>query len=100
MILWNLDHKRLCDLFEEEGLELLKLFYRNGLKRESVNISIFSESCSRGNMKFVKFLVENGTNIDGNDGTPLKLAIENDRLDIVEHLIRNGANAHSSSMML
>ncbi|PVZ98947.1 hypothetical protein BB558_005042 [Smittium angustum] len=88
---WGIDLKKICDLLEQEGLDFLKLFYVNGFFEYSSNIPIFSKFCKRGNLKFVKFLVENGADIDENDGTPLKLAIENNHFHIVKYLIKRGA---------
>ncbi|PVU88529.1 hypothetical protein BB559_005537, partial [Furculomyces boomerangus] len=97
--LQGLDQKKLCDLFEQEGLDLLKLFFVNGFNVSSANESIFSEFCKRGSLKFVKFLVENGTGINGDgeyidkyDSAPLKLAIENHHFEVANYLIERGAD--------
>ncbi|PVU87954.1 hypothetical protein BB559_005798 [Furculomyces boomerangus] len=87
----DLDSKKLCDLLEEGGLELLKLFFINNFDQDTTDEPIFSEFCSRGNMKFVKFFIENGADVDEDDSTPLKLAIENKHLDVVKYLIQRGA---------
>ncbi|PVZ98002.1 hypothetical protein BB558_006006 [Smittium angustum] len=91
--LWGLDQKKLCDLFEQEGLDLLKLFFINGFNELSSNGSIFLEFCKRGSLKFVKFLAENGIGIGGYyNNSPLKLAYENNHFGVVKYLIKMGAD--------
>ncbi|PVZ99361.1 hypothetical protein BB558_004622, partial [Smittium angustum] len=80
------------DLLEEGGIELLKLFYMSRLKGYTRFGYILSGFCERGNVKFVKFLVENGSNIDEDDGKPLKSAFENKHFDIVKYLVKMGAD--------
>ncbi|PVU88970.1 hypothetical protein BB559_005283 [Furculomyces boomerangus] len=92
ILLIDLDSKELCDLLEKGGIGLLELFLVNELNTYSVDNSIFSEFCKRGNMKFVKFLDKNGADIDENNGAPLKFAIENNHLDVVKYLIGRGAD--------
>ncbi|PWA00911.1 hypothetical protein BB558_003021, partial [Smittium angustum] len=89
----DLDSEKLCDLLEEDGLELLKLFFLNGAIKCSIRGNIFFGFCARGNIMFVKFLVENGIYIDETGGAPLRIAVKNRHFNVVKYLVKRGANA-------
>ncbi|PVU86178.1 hypothetical protein BB559_006626 [Furculomyces boomerangus] len=89
---FGLKVEKLCDLFEQEGVDLLKIFYVNRVD-QLLKDSIFAEFCKRGNLEFVKFFVENGVYINGYyDDNPLRLACENNQRGVVKYLIKMGAD--------
>ncbi|PWA03570.1 hypothetical protein BB558_000297 [Smittium angustum] len=91
--------KELCDLFEEEGLELIKLFFNNGFHQNYVYRSTFSEFCKRGSMKFIKFYVENGADILVENDGALKFASFFGHLKVVKYLVENGSDIRSGNDM-
>ncbi|PWA01312.1 hypothetical protein BB558_002599 [Smittium angustum] len=83
----DLSLKGSCDILEEGGLDLMKIFLLNGLERCFID-SIFREFCYRGNVKFTKFLVENeGYVFPNNSEYGLMSTRTVDRTDIVKHLL-------------
>ena len=59
------------------------------------------KECEKGELKIVKFLVENGANIeikDNNGMTPLSNACRGGYLDVVKFLIENGANIETKDV--
>ncbi|PVU91378.1 hypothetical protein BB559_004168, partial [Furculomyces boomerangus] len=89
--MWGLNLEDLCDVFEEEGINLLKLFFRNGLNNGSVDGSMVCEFSKRGNLKFVKFLAENGFEIEGSCN-PFRISILFKHYPISLYLIKRGVN--------
>ncbi|PVZ98621.1 hypothetical protein BB558_005371 [Smittium angustum] len=92
LVMSRFDQELLCDLLEEGGIDLLKLFFTNGFLNYHVGGFIFTEFCKRGNIKFIKFLADNGADIDLCFGKPLKSAIENNHLEAAKYLVERGAN--------
>ncbi|PVU99897.1 hypothetical protein BB559_000306 [Furculomyces boomerangus] len=90
----------ICDLFEEGGLELLKLFFINGLKSAHIRgadvhadqdwaLGMASKS---GHLGVVKYLIENGANIKAREDFALGIACRNCHFEIVKYLVENGAD--------
>jgi ankyrin repeat protein len=53
-----------------------------------------NRACSDGNLEAVKFLAENGVDIN-DEGKPLDAAIENGQKEIVEYLIKKGVDVNA-----
>ena len=105
---------------ERNNLEIIKFLIKNG-----ANINVTSEDCSgesllklavwhsnkkhgypvwhsnekHGNLELIKFLIENGANVNGKVGeeSPLSLAVKNVNLELVNFLIENGAKIEDCS---
>ncbi len=103
---------------ERNNLEIIKFLIKNG-----ANINVTSEDCSgesllklavwhsnkkhgypvwhsnekHGNLELIKFLIENGANVNGKVGeeSPLSLAVRRESIPVVRLLIENGANVNS-----
>ena len=80
--------------FEKGKLKIIEFLYKN------YNIDInqcenLVISCKYGHLDLVKFLIENGTDINTMDTSPLLKSIENGHIDIVEYLIYKGVNIRS-----
>jgi hypothetical protein len=52
-------------------------------------------ACERGYLELVKYLVENGADINALEGNPLRKACENNHLPVVQYLIASGADIHA-----
>lgn len=71
--------------FEQNKDLILKIFNSNKIK-------YFREACINGNLDLVKFMVENGADIQENKNYPIQFAIAHRHLEIVKYLIEKGAN--------
>ncbi|PWA01686.1 hypothetical protein BB558_002194 [Smittium angustum] len=99
VIMEDINLKHLCDMFQTEGISLLKLFYINKFHEFSVDGYIFSEFCKRGDFEFVKFLVENGIDINENDGSPIEYASEYKNFELEEYLQARGARGRTNASL-
>lgn len=71
--------------FEQNKGLILKIF-------KSDKIKYFREACSDGRLDLVKFMVENGADIQENENYPIQLASGKGHLEVVKYLIEKGAN--------
>jgi len=55
------------------------------------------DACRKGHLKTVKYLVENGADIHGNNDYALKGAVGNGHLETVKYLVDNGADIHAEN---
>ena len=54
------------------------------------------EACSTGDLKLVKYLIENtDVNIHIKQDLPFRIAIETGQLEVVKWLVKNGANVYA-----
>lgn len=60
---------------------------------QTINEFLFKAS-AEGNLKVVKFLVENGASIHEWSDFPLQLAVKYGHLKVVKYLVKKGANIH------
>ncbi|PWA00359.1 hypothetical protein BB558_003581 [Smittium angustum] len=88
----DLDQNKLSDLFEQYGLEILKLFFKNEFKSSSVEGDLFLEFFSTENMEFIKSLVQNGAHTSADIDCGLIEASKIGNLKIIKYLVENGAN--------
>jgi len=80
-------------------LDLLKYF------KEKFNIDLQAGSnmaltlaCEGGHLDIAKYLIENGANINADNGKPLILASENGHLEVVQYLIKSGAPYNEAAL--
>jgi len=52
-------------------------------------------AASNGHIEMVRYLLENGADINASNGCPLHFAVYNDKRDMVLFLLENGADIHS-----
>ena len=50
-----------------------------------------------GKLEIIKYLFEDGANIDSNESEALRWASEDGRLKVVKYLVQNGANIHAQN---
>jgi ankyrin repeat protein len=67
----------------------------NKRKYKMANGKLLSKAAEEGNLKTVKFLVENGANIHCNNEAPLHYAVKNGHLKTVKYLVEQGADIHA-----
>jgi len=87
------DLKLLLKLYlKNEGYEIISYYdVIDGIDVES------NTSADINKDNIVKYLIENGANIHGDNDYALCSAAENDHLDIVKYLHENGANIHADN---
>jgi len=95
-------------LYNEMLMNSFEWGFLDGIKKAielgaDINKLSLSNACSNGQSHIVKFLVENGKDINKNDGhfTPLGRAIQGGHLDTVKTLIDLGADVnHIENVMM
>lgn len=83
-------HVKVTDNAREGNLDGVKFWVNKGA---DVNYrgNLLSVGVESGNMNLIRYLVECGAKINGNDGQALSIAVEMNRLDIVSYLVTSGA---------
>jgi len=86
------------DVFVNAGnIEVMEK-YKISINSYSTNgFTALSQATFRCDFKLVKYLVENGANVNLTSADrlrPLQLAVIKDRLDIVKYLVENGADVN------
>ena len=62
-----------------------------------VMIQPFQYAAEYGHLEIVKFLLENGADLNGNEGAALSMASCNGHLDVVKFLIEMGVDIHADN---
>ena len=81
------------------NIERVKSLISEEIDQDSKNAAL-QEACSAGQLDIVKFMIENGADVNAKNnsgGTPLNVASQGDNRDIVELLIENGANINNKN---
>jgi TPR repeat protein/S1-C subfamily serine protease len=94
---------------EEDNLGIFKLFHKAGVDLETkrikpIGVTALYESIDFGSLKIYRYLMDNNANINvvniKNGMTPLVRAIAHERWDIVDELIKKGADASQQPQSL
>ena len=90
---------------EKRDLKTLKLLIDHGAKTNvlfkfgDTNVNVLSYACAFGNLEIIKFLLENGEDMNAFSRkscyTPIHCAIMSKKTEIVKYLISNGASLSS-----
>ena len=56
----------------------------------------FELACENNYISIAKYLLNNGANIEYNNGRPLRIACVNDHIDVVKFLVKNGASVNNN----
>lgn len=90
------DERLMIEAASSGSIETLKLLQQQygeeGAKHLPRGIVM---AASNGHIDMVKFLLENGADVNSSDGSPLHFAAYNDKRDMVLFLLENGADIHS-----
>ena len=78
-------------------LPLVKYLVENGADINSEDGLALLEAAEYGHLPVVKYLVENGVYINAEDGDALSLAAEKGNLPIVKYLVENGGDIHAQN---
>ena len=84
-----------------EVLDIQETFSKDFFRYESINIKIYSHlhfACAKGQVNTVKFLIENGAEINSRDKmglTPLYLALRKSQTELAIFLLQNGAEVNA-----
>jgi len=97
MILYLLEHganlkdENIIGILKLNDIELFKEVLEKYKPSYQLDDSILFYAVSVDNIDAAKFLIENGLNVDFENGTPLRCAIVKNNLELVELLVDNGA---------
>ncbi|AVL95222.1 ankyrin repeat protein [Moumouvirus australiensis] len=80
----------------EGKYNIVKYLIENGVNIQARNNEALIRACNE-NLKIVKLLVENGANIHAKNDKSLVQASNNGHLDIVKYLIKKGANINADN---
>lgn len=75
----------------DRELETVKVLVELGMDITE-NDSALCLACERGKVDVVRYLIENKANVNLNNDRCIRMASRNDRLDVVEILLKQGAN--------
>ena len=92
----------ICTSKDQANIEMAKLMVNYGINVNYVRFrteqvpSLLHKAIDNRDQEMVKFLVQNGANVnelDKNRRTPLDAAVQNEQIEIVQFLIQHGAEA-------
>jgi hypothetical protein len=79
---------------KNNDLKLLKFLIKNETNIYTNNDNLLSVASEFGNLKIVKFLIENGADIHARESLALCWAADNGNLEIVKYLVEKEADIH------
>jgi len=82
---------------ENGYLEVVKYLVENGVDINTDDDEALRYAAEDGYIEVVKYLHKNGANISANDDYALKYAVGNGHFEVVRYLVENGANIHAEN---
>ena len=73
--------------------KVIELFGRDETTRMQKDKALYVASI-KGHLEIVKFLIENGVNVNADCGKPLSSASRGNHIDVVKYLVENGADVN------
>jgi ribosomal protein S12 len=85
----------LINIYNKGNLDFVKYLLEHGANIHVHNEYLLIQSFKDGNLDFVKYLLENGADIHSHNDYLLIQSFEKKDLDFVKYLLENGANIHA-----
>ena len=89
------DDEPLCGACESGHVAIVRYLHENGVNLNVRDDEPLCRACANGHLDVVRYLHENGVKLTARDNEPLRRACQNGHLDVVRYLHENGVRLNA-----